>query len=304
MSREVEEQLRALLYANRGLRKKQVELAERLDRMADDKPVKFAYAPSVASDVGRLGQTWISRVEAMVAQLHLNRDDPKDRATAAEAALRKWHQEDPKSAEELPSRTYTWSIEKFAPSGGRDTPSLRDGPPSPALDALPYGESYGSGGDGDLTADRIARLKAIAERRKWDLRNHSDRERAEAIAFAEDGRSVETARSFSEALHSYLRAHRLDFTEANRAQAARAVAEARSDLVADQYGRSAAIPSSSETGGRDAVKFNEKVLGILHDMGPERFDEDATARATREAVRRYPHLIPSGHYGSGRKKTR
>jgi hypothetical protein len=297
------EQLHAMRIASRELKKRTLKLGERLDRFeADNEPIHFAYSPSVASGVGRLGQTWISRVEAMVAQLHLNRDDPKDRATAAEAALRKWHDEDPKSAEELPTTTYNWSIDKFAPSGGRDTnPSLRDGPPSPALEALPYGESYGSGGDRDrdLTADRIARLKSIAERRKWNLWNHSERDLAMATLFAEDGRSVHTARTFDEALHAYLREKRLDFTEANRREAALAVAAARDDLVGEAYGASRLIPSSTDVDDC-AAKFSEKVAQERSRL-PNRYEAESLAEATALAAKKYPHLVPSQGYGSRRR---
>jgi hypothetical protein len=303
------EQLRALLIANRALRRKQVELAERLDRLAEDNDViTCAYAPAVVTGgLSNLAMLWDARLESQILSMHLDRDKPADRAEAAREALIKWRQENAEQADswmrDYP-KEYQLSIDAFSPSGGSPgaNPALRQ-QPSKAISVLTiHNHEYGSGGDGDLTEDRIARLKAIAGRKGWNLRNRDERARAEATMFAEDGRSVETARSFSEALHSYLRAHRLDFTEANRREAALAVAAAREDLVSEMWGASKLVPVSEDI-SEQAAKFSEVVARERKKL-PNWYEESSLAEATQVAARKYQHLIPSQGYGSRGRRSK
>jgi hypothetical protein len=294
------EQLHAMQIASRELKKRTLKLSERLDKFeADNDMITCAFAPAVVSGgVSNLAALWDAKLESQILSMHLNRDRPEDRAKAAREALIAWKQDNPAQVEswlrDSPDE-YALSIDSFTPSGGApgDNPALRQ-QPSAALNVLTIRNRERYGSAGDITEDRVARLKTIAERRGWNLRNDGDRERAKVALFAESGHTVRNATSFEGALHAWFREHRVvDFSEGNRREAALAVASARPDLVDAQYGCSAAIPSATDIDDR-AVAFAEKTQEQLR-RDPDRFEhpDRALAEATKRAAQRHPDLIPT-----------
>jgi hypothetical protein len=323
-----EDELHSLLIAARGLRRKQVELSARLDRLAgdDDRPLMMTgFAASVAGDVGNLAQAFMARTEAKILDLHLDRDLPADRERAAREALIQWRNEGSDDPDNLPTADYERVINDFVPSGGRDTnPDLRKGHSSRALDALSYG-SPGSNpakrwepkvsnvliqhleyGSHSLDAEaerlggmeRVHHLRRIAAARKLDLKRPAGRAVAEQALWREIGSPLRLARCFDEAVASVIRDRKLTFSEGSQADAARVVMKERPDLLTE-YGQSRLIPTSADIQDPAATKFAERVQSVLRDM-PDKYEPDAEARATREAMKRWPKSIPS-HYGSRRR---